>query len=142
MSDKLKKVIDSYRDLFHPGHDFSDLNGTGPFDTLLHIAAREGQAANTEILIGANADINKANVDGYTPLMEAVYYGHKNVVKVLVSHGADLNLKNMFDQTAYDIAVERKEKEIMTILKPDKTSRHLLNFKPKAKKEAKEKTGK
>ena len=43
------------------------------------------------LLVKANADLNMADGDGWTPLFHATEEGHEAVVKILVEAGADLN---------------------------------------------------
>ena len=40
--------------------------------------------------------------DGYTALIHASYHDHLSIVQELISHGADVNIKNKGGHTAYD----------------------------------------
>ncbi|CAI8015499.1 Myotrophin [Geodia barretti] len=55
----------------------------------LHYAADYGQAEVVSLLLKLKADINTPDKFGITPLLAAVYEGHKDVVKVLLEKGAD-----------------------------------------------------
>jgi len=44
-------------------------------------------------------DVNKPNFLGVTPLFEACQFGNTTIVKYLMKHGADINIKNKYDQT-------------------------------------------
>ena len=57
-------------------------------DTLLHIAAREGDVAIIRFLIAHGADVNERNVYCNTPLHIA---RNVAVIKLLISNGADVN---------------------------------------------------
>src|SRR5207302_3240207 len=65
-----------------------------PFNgkTPLHTAARTGQAAVAQVLLGAGADPNaESNVLRYTPLHLAAREGHVSVIEVLLTHGAKVD---------------------------------------------------
>ena len=62
-------------------------------ETLLHIAAVEANVGLVEQLIKEGADILAQDHCGWTPLHEASNRGHLDVVRVLVSHGANVNDK-------------------------------------------------
>ncbi|CAE8590031.1 unnamed protein product [Polarella glacialis] len=59
-------------------------------DALLH-AASGGSAQVAAALLGAKANIETVNEDEVTPLLLAAYYGHTEVVRVLIEAGADVN---------------------------------------------------
>ncbi|MCT4635304.1 MAG: ankyrin repeat domain-containing protein [Rickettsiales bacterium] len=68
--------------------------------TALHYAARNGNDVLVRKLINATANVNAENSNGYTPLVETIYYmlseelalsNNKEVVKLLLCNGANLN---------------------------------------------------
>ena len=68
-------------------------------------AAVDGDASRAAVLVEAVADINAQ--DGwsepyvtFTPLMSAAYYGHEDVVRLLITKGADENGKSVGGGTA------------------------------------------
>ncbi|XP_046560101.1 ankyrin repeat, SAM and basic leucine zipper domain-containing protein 1-like isoform X11 [Haliotis rubra] len=62
-------------------------------DDDLHVACREGNLAEVKrILDTGRADVNCRSVDGMTPVMWAALGGHRDVVELLVSRGADVSL--------------------------------------------------
>ena len=70
-----------------------------PPDISIHLAAgkNDGKKANIEAIkqhLAAGTDINtKDNRDGgKSPLMHAVFWGHKEIAKLLISNGADIDL--------------------------------------------------
>lgn len=77
----------------------SDVNG----NTALHKIIKNGEDAMLKELIGLAEDLDVQNKEGMTPLMLAAKNGYRNAVKDLVAAGANIELKNNFDQTAYDL---------------------------------------
>ena len=52
-----------------------------------------------------------------TPLHRAAWNGHKEIVELLISKGADVNVKNDGDETALDWAVAWDKPEIAALLR-------------------------
>ena len=52
-----------------------------------------------KLLSDKNIDINETDDDGFTPLMFACSEGNKEIVKLLVKSGADLNLQDNYGET-------------------------------------------
>jgi ankyrin repeat protein len=50
-------------------------------------------------------------------LIGAAKYNHPDIVKVLLSKGADVNLKTKRDRTALDVATESDSSEAAQLLK-------------------------
>lgn len=59
----------------------------------LQIATGGMDASNLQQLIDHGADVNARDVAGMSPLLEAVYYGHPEAVRILLSHGANARQK-------------------------------------------------
>ena len=70
----------------------------------LHQACDNGHLECAKALLGAGADINKQDNDGYTPLMYAAWCGKIEVVRELLKRGAKKEMKNNGGKTAYDYA--------------------------------------
>jgi len=63
--------------------------------TPLLFAARQGNIAAITALLAGGANINEASGSEHTtPLVMAIMNGHYDLAKVLVEHGADVNLAN------------------------------------------------
>ncbi len=58
------------------------------------------------ILKTTSVNINASNVEGTTALMAAVDSGELEMVKLMLEFHANVELKNMHGQTAYDLAIE------------------------------------
>lgn len=56
------------------------------------------------MLLLNGADINAKNDDGNTALHSTAALGMSNVVQYLINHGADIDVKNLKDQTPLDLA--------------------------------------
>jgi len=58
----------------------------------LHAAIKAGDLAEVKRLIAQGVDVNASEGDGtWTPLAEAAYRGHSEIVKVLLSNGAEVD---------------------------------------------------
>ncbi len=71
--------------------------------------------ATVAVLLAAGADVNAICFDwpgpqyDYTPLQFAVESRNLQIVKMLVEHGADMNIKESDGRTALEIAYEFKK---------------------------------
>ena len=71
-------------------------------------AALYGQVEAVQALVGAGGDVNAANYDGQTPLMEASRWGHVSVVRYLLTlPQTDLLVSDRRGQTADQYADAR-----------------------------------
>lgn len=68
--------------------------------TLLHISIRRNRTDMVNFLLDNDADINKVDGVGWTPLMEAIMDDMPNLCKVLVERGADKSIANARGVTA------------------------------------------
>ena len=84
-------------------------------EQLLHAAA-EGDSTLVEALLGAGAYINGTNYNLQTPLIRAAFFGHVDVVRVLLDHGADADSKDRLGLNALDWATKRGFPEVARIL--------------------------
>lgn len=70
-----------------------------------------------QTLLLSGADVNLQGIYSWTPLMTAVFRGDADLVRLLISKGADISAKDKEGKTALDYAQERDERKIMDILK-------------------------
>ncbi len=85
----------------------------------LYEAATTGNARRLKTILGqSRVRINEANEEGFTPLSLAAFFGQVEAVKVLLSHGADVNRKppSRFANTALDAAVSGNRTEVVRVL--------------------------
>ena len=73
------------------GASIDELKGENG-DSLLTIAADRAQLEMVELLVQRNAEINKASKDGSTPLLRACECGAADIVRILVDHGAKVDV--------------------------------------------------
>lgn len=77
----------------------------GGFTALL-FAARQGDLASTQTLLSAKADINLADPDSTTPLLEAIVNFHFDLAAFLLDHGADPNARDLHGRAPLYAAVD------------------------------------
>jgi ankyrin repeat protein len=83
---------------------------------LLHFAAMGTSIELGEKLIDFGISLNKINIYGLTPLHNAVMQGNAVMVKLLITKGADINLRTTDGRGAYNIAMEEENDEIVKYL--------------------------
>ncbi|XP_048258038.1 ankyrin repeat domain-containing protein 50-like [Haliotis rufescens] len=77
--------------LVSKGADVSLVDEDG--DNILHFACSEGHLETVEFVLSLNVvDIDSRGGGSWTPVMRATYRGHRDVVELLVSKGADVSL--------------------------------------------------
>jgi hypothetical protein len=118
---KQNKGLEIVRFFLDNGVDVNTLTDYGNYEaygidtpsrnTALHYAAREGNVKVAKLLIDRGADVNVRDSQGWTPLHEAMYFDYFKVAKLLLDHGADRDIQNNEGKTAFEIAIEYKDKE-------------------------------
>ena len=84
----------------------ADVNAVGPFcNSSLQEAINSDQFECFELLLLARADVNSSKI-GKPVLIEAARKGREQYVNLLVSIGADVNMRNKFGNTALIAAVK------------------------------------
>lgn len=88
----------------------ADVNATEPtFGAVpLHKAVYNGHVDLTRLIAGwPGVDLDaQGATNGYTPLHDALWHGYEECARVLVEHGARLDLTGHDGRTPFDIAVE------------------------------------
>ena len=83
---------------------------------MLHTAVVHGYKDIATLLLSRGADVNIQNDYGQSPLHFAVHNSKVSMVQLLLQNGADVNAKSERG-TALDIAKNRKDTEIIVLLK-------------------------
>ncbi len=91
------------------------------------MAAQNGHAGVTKILLQSGADVNKARHGGFAPLFMAVQ-GQTEAVKVLLRHGVDVNKALDDGQTPLTKATDKSHLAIVKVEGIPRTGcyRHLI----------------
>lgn len=72
--------------------------------TAIMEATRNRNLSTVKALLHADSDVDSVDWEGYTALMFAAISGQSDIVDVLLTHGADVNLKNKADISALMMA--------------------------------------
>lgn len=87
------------------------------YNTDLHDAAKQGDINKVKhLILEENRDVNFQDEDKNTPLYCAATEGHTDVVKFLLTHGADSSLQCQFTNTALHIATQKNHIDVVKIL--------------------------
>lgn len=79
----------------------------------LHAALALGRNSETiELLLKAGANPNARQTGGFTPIFSAAAANRRDLVELLIAHGADPSISNDFAQTAAGFARERNHTEL------------------------------
>ena len=85
--------------------------------TPLHYAAFEGRTEVVRYLLEKGADKDAPAPNGFTALMLAARGGHIDTARLLLYEDADLTVRGPKGETALGIARERKNQEIVDLLR-------------------------
>jgi len=83
----------------------------------IHDAARFGITEAIKQHLAAGTDVNAKDKDGFTPLIQAVQRGQKEVAKLLIEKGADVNAKTAKGGTPLDWANAGNHSETADLLR-------------------------
>ncbi|XP_071085551.1 serine/threonine-protein phosphatase 6 regulatory ankyrin repeat subunit A-like [Haliotis cracherodii] len=98
-----RKVVEL---LVSEGADVSLVNVYG--DNILHLACMGGHMETVKFVLSLNlVDINSRGLRSRTPVMKAALKGHREVVELLVSDGADVSLVNVYGDNTLHLACRR-----------------------------------
>lgn len=87
------------------------------YNTDLHDAAKQGDINKVKrLILEENRDVNFQDDNKNTPLYCAAKEGHADVVKFLLTHGADSSLQCQYTDTALHVATQNKYTDVVKIL--------------------------
>ncbi|MGE0865133.1 MAG: ankyrin repeat domain-containing protein, partial [Vicinamibacterales bacterium] len=110
-----RRDTEAVRALIKDGADVNAAQGDGM--TALHWAARNGDAAMTQMLLFAGANVKASTrLGGYTPLLMAAEQGHAAVIAALLTGGADAKYGNALGTTALMLAAASGNATAVTTL--------------------------
>ena len=109
---KVKQLIKAGADL-QVLDDRSNRNGRYP----LNWAAWQNNVDIINALLDAGADINKANLTGFTALHHAIENGSKEAAALLIKRGANLNAVNRNGMTPLQFAEAKGNQEVAAMIK-------------------------
>jgi ankyrin repeat protein len=89
--------------------------------SLIHLFAIGNCSDSISLVLEAGFDVNEPDLQGWTPLHWAAYFGHKEVSQFLVNRAADKSLKDSTGRTAYAISVFVRAEHLDGLLKPPLT---------------------
>ncbi len=79
-------------------------------------ASGEGHSEIVKFLLDNGAAIDAVNLRTQTALIHAVGRGHLDVVGLLLSKGADVSIRDIFYETAWDLAYRHDYQAIRKLL--------------------------
>ena len=83
----------------------------------LHMAAQTGLLVEVKQLIIGGHDVNQRDEKyGFTPLHQAVFFGHQDIVEYLIAHGADVDAKNSAGSSPLYLAKGKGHQSIVELL--------------------------
>ena len=84
----------------------------------IHEASENRNIEAVKQHLASGADVNAKDVAfRATPLNWAAFGGHKEIVELLISEGADMNVKCSNQNTPLDVAIKYKRTEIADLLR-------------------------
>ena len=75
----------------------------------IHDAARTGDIEVVKQHLAAGTKVDAKGGGDYTPLHVAAYRGHKELAELLITKGADMNVRNTYGETPLDWTGRRRE---------------------------------
>lgn len=94
---------------------FRRLIGSEP-TAVLHVAARQGDAATVGVLVSRGAELDPGNEVAQTPLHLAARYGHAAAAESLLAHGAQVDSRAAGGYTPLSIAAGHGRAPVVELL--------------------------
>jgi ankyrin repeat protein len=111
----VKGNIEQVKSLIAKGANVNAKDDRG--QTSLHLAVRNFYEEIVEFLISEGADVNASQTDAsWTPLLDAASTGQTEVIKLLLQHGAKVDVGDKFGYTPLYYAMWSEEKDAIKAL--------------------------
>jgi len=113
----MQENVNAVLTCLHQGTKITTKNDKG--ETALHLSISRGNEVLTSLLLrnGAYIIVNSMTYNGMTPLHYAALIGNNNIIKELISYGANINFRDEEGDTPLHYAVrERKENSLVYLL--------------------------
>ncbi|KAK4096815.1 hypothetical protein N658DRAFT_527487 [Parathielavia hyrcaniae] len=94
-------------------------------DTEIIQAASDGELDNVAKLIGLGMDVNARDRWGWSALSMCGYGGYKDVARLLLDHGADLDNEDVDGDTPTSLAAQRGHMELVLLFDQEREARDL-----------------
>ena len=118
----------------NPGYNPNGDQHSPQFMSPLLLACGQGQIECVHILMRAGADITaECSSINLTPLQYASWWGHDDIVQLLLNHGVDVNQTNAHGTYALGFAVGKLQPDVAELLLrygADPNQRNLLGWTP------------
>lgn len=86
-------------------------------EKLLLSAAKYGHIHVVRVLLEAKeTNVNLKDDEGWTPLMWAINYRHNGIVKLLLAHGADVDIRDRAGMSPFDFATRYGQFEVAKLI--------------------------
>ena len=85
-------------------------------DISIHKAVALGNIKAVKQHLATGTDVNAKDLTGFAPLVFAASIGHKEIAKLLIAKGADVNVKNS-GKTPLDWAIKQLHPETADLLR-------------------------
>ena len=105
-----------YNIAYNTCHDLTLTHNAYLIDTPLLIASLQGHLGVVNVLIGAGANVNHVENEGWSSLILASDKGHVQVVRALLAAGANVNHANNYGSTAVNRASRFGHTEVVQTL--------------------------
>ena len=104
-------------DSVHPTPNATSAPALSEPEAALLQACEKGDLKAVKDLLDKGVNINARDRDGRQPVIEATYWQHADVVRLLIERAADVNAKKVDGTTALEFAISLHNKEIEQMLR-------------------------
>eukprot|EP00916_Digyalum_oweni_P017752 GHVL01029258.1.p1 GENE.GHVL01029258.1~~GHVL01029258.1.p1 ORF type:complete len:223 (+),score=34.46 GHVL01029258.1:290-958(+) len=109
--------IELFKKLIDKGHDINSLSEPGKL-TPLYKVCLHGKKENLKTLLSMGAKHDIPDTKGYYPIHAAVINNYIDTVKVLVSHGVDINIQSKDGRTPlYYASCDPEDREYIDLIR-------------------------